>query len=61
MATAVMLYSNSSVAQGGDNCVDYTWAKADKIQSESGANWNEWDFWDVTNVLYEDCINGEVN
>jgi hypothetical protein len=44
--------------QYGDDCVEYAWAKTDQLQEDTGANWSDWDYWDVTNYYYEQCMGG---
>ena len=40
----------------GDDCVEYAWDKTDQVQEDTGANWSDWDYWDVTNYYYEQCL-----
>jgi hypothetical protein len=57
---AVVLFVGSSMNMNAltfYNCVDFAWAEADRLNELSGNQWSSWDLWDVTNSLYEDCIN----
>ena len=55
MAVVMFATSLMSVAPD-DDCLDWAWSQADKLNKLSGNQWSGWDLWDVTNALYEDCI-----
>lgn len=64
---AVVLFMGSSLNLNAlsllvsDECVEYAWAQADAAQANyqklSGLSYSSWEMWDMTNAIYESCIN----
>jgi hypothetical protein len=60
--TGTMMNANTSnnLQQEQEDCATQAWNGADEVNDSyaaaSGHSYSEWDLWEITNTLYEDCM-----